>query len=161
MSNFSKEELALSEIKQIYDQVYSAGDILDNKAMSLLSNSSLILTLFGVLQVALITEPQPLVYKIGLVAVFVLYLVLVGFTLWTFRPQDYRGAFKATWKGVDEAILDLEMPDAINQLIANYLDRIEKNKAIIKQKSDRLKKTEYIFFSIMALLLVLSLFVAR
>jgi hypothetical protein len=161
MSDLYKEKLALEEVKQLYNQINEARNILDEKAMSLLSNTSLILTLFGVLQIALVKDPQPVIYKIGLAIVVFLYFTLACILLWILRPQGYRGAFEATWAGVKKAILHLESQDAIYQLISNYFARIRENKAINVGKKKWLQKAMIIFSVIMLLLICLSLFVVR
>lgn len=128
---FSKKEtLALQEIKEMYAQGMDAVEVLANKATSLLANSGLILTLFGILQIALLKIGQPVWYQIGLALVIGLYTVAVILFLVVLAPCDYRMAFVTNWEGVDKAILKLDDEKVLLQLMANYMERIRHNDAV-------------------------------
>jgi len=157
MNDYNKEKLALEEIKQIHECIYEIGDTLDGKAMSLLSNSSLILTLFGILQINSNLEEQSVLYYIGLGSVIALFLFLVGIVMHMIVPKKYRLAFEATWKGIEKAILHQDEPDVYYQLIANYLSRIQNNKEINLKKDKWLRIATGVFIAIIVLMVSLSI----
>jgi hypothetical protein len=161
MKDYIKEKIALEEAKEMYRAIYANGDILDKKATALLSNSSLILTLFSVLQISLIEDEQTISYKIGLAIVVALFLSLVIIILCIIRPKKYHLVFEFTWNGIVETILDQKKSNVFYQLISNYIDRIQHNEKINRKKSKWLNIATYLFSSIILMMIFLSLYVAR
>ena len=157
MNDYIKEKLALDEIKQIHEHFYSVGDIVDGKALGLLSSSSLILTLFGILQTTFDLSEQSVLYYIGLVLTILLFLALVWLVMKVIAPKKYRLVFEATWDGVEKAVLHQKESDVYYQLIANYLARIQYNKEISIRKSKLLRAITGIFVLIIVLIIILSI----
>ena len=158
MNEQEKEILALEEVKNLFNQSFRSNGILDDKATSLLSSSSLILTLFSVLQITLIDD-QSSAYIGGLTIVFFLYLALVLDILWIIWPRAIAVLFEITWESVNEVILNSAIP--IRQLIANYFKLIERNRLVNNRKGRGLNIAIILFIAIMVTLLFLSLFTTR
>ncbi|GEM_PF-4729695 len=156
-----KETLALQEIKEMYAQGMDAVEVLANKATSLLANSGLILTLFGILQLALLKLGQPVWYQIGLALVIGLYAAAVILFLIVLAPRNYRMAFVADWEGVDKAILKLDAEKVLLQLMANYLERIQHNDSIHHRNVVCYQWAIRLFGITTILLVALSLFAQR
>jgi len=156
-----RENLALHEVKEIHVQVLNAVEALSSKATALLSNSGMILALFGVLQIALLEPGQPGWYKIGLALIVILYIAVVILLLIVLAPKDYRLTFVADWDGVDNAIRLHSLEQATTQLLSNYLARIQHNTAIHHRNIVCYQYATRLFGSIVTLLVVLSLFAQR
>ena len=159
MEEEAKKELALKEVYHIYTRYDADATQLDTKVGGLLSSSSLILTLFGVLQLNLVNNAQPKLYQELLILVVVLYLTLVVLTLLALIPQGYKTVFQENWEGVNKSILQPDDPTI--QLIANYLDRIKYNKGINDRKAKLLKIATIVFALLIVLIVIMSLFVRR
>ena len=108
MKNSGKEELALNEVRLLYQKYDADANQIDNKAANLLSSSSLILTLFGVLQIPLLNLSQPLGYKILVAITLIAFFGVIVSTILTLKPQGYKTPFKEDWTGVENAILKKE-----------------------------------------------------
>jgi hypothetical protein len=161
-SDLEKASLALDEVRSFYQKNDADADHMDEKAASLLSSSSLILTLFGVMQIVLIKPTQTIVYQIMLGFIFLLFLALVGLVLYVQVPRKRKTVFVENWEGVEKAILNKKSEkEAIEQLIANYLDRINKNQAINEEKAKWLHIASIIFAGLMAMIVLLSMFSMR
>jgi hypothetical protein len=91
----------------------------------------------------------------------VLYLALVICVLKLLRPRQFKAAFKATWDGVNGAVLNHDPKDAIMQLISNYLARIEHNKNLNENDACLLYWATRIFIALVFLMVVLTLFALR
>jgi len=149
-------------MRLLYQKFDNDTSQLDAKAGNILSSSSLILTLFGILQITLLHSSHSIIYQILLCSVFVLFLALVIFVLLAVTPQGYKTVFDENWDGVEKAILNKSNNrEAIMQLIGNYLDRINFNKNINRQKAISLRKSTVLFAILMVLIVSLSLFGQR
>lgn len=159
LEEVKKNTLALEEVKNMYQSFDNADNIISDKASGIFSSSSLILTLFGTLQIALINTGQSLYYKIGLVLIVIMYIVLVILILWVIAPKKFRTAFVADKEGVEKAILSKNSyNEAILQLIINYLARIDTNKLTIDRKAQVLSICNILFGTLMIFIAILSLF---
>lgn len=145
----------------MYARGMGSVEVLANKATALLSNSGLLLTLFGVLQIALLESNHPDWYKAGLLLVFGLYIITVILLLAVLAPGNYQMAFVADWNGVDHAIRDHSPEDALVQLLANYLGCIQHNDAVHHRNIVRYKWAVRLFGFTVILLVALSLFAQR
>lgn len=149
--------LALEEMRQMYQQVSQAGDALDNKASSMLDNASLILGLFGVLQITLFKQGQSPLYQIMLALIVILYLLMVALSMNAITPRIFRTPIKADWDVLSEHLLIKKERDATLKLISGYVEQIEYNKVQNERKAKRVQWAMIIFFTIIFLLLVLSI----
>lgn len=151
----------LEEIKTKHARSINAIEVLATKATTLIENSGVLLTLFGVLQIALLRNDHPLWYQVGLVAVFVTYGIMIIILLSVLAPQPYEDGFEATWDGIDAAIRDHTYPRALTQLVADYLHSIENNDALNHRNAVLYKLSTYLFGVIIAAIVALSLFAQR
>ena len=162
MDDVIKEKLALEEMRMLYQKYDLDANQLDSKAANLLSSSSLIITLFGLLQLTLLNHSQVIIYQILLVALFVLYSLLVVMVLIVLLPQKYKTLFEENWEGIEKAILhQKDEKSALMQVISNYLGRVQHNQKINRNKARKLKWITWIFATQMVLVVILSLFVIR
>lgn len=160
-TQLKKESLALQETKEMYTHLMDAIDSLTNKATALLENSGLILTMFGVLQIALLQAGQSDWYKIGLGLVVLFYLITIALLLWVLHPKGYRMVFVADWEGIDNAIRNHTLEGATTQLLSNYLARIQHNDVVHHSNVVRYQWATRTFAVTIILLVALSLFAQR
>lgn len=158
-----RAELALEEIRKIYNQHDDDTSIIDGKARDLMANSSLILTLFGVLQIALVKPDQSIVYKIGLGLSIIIYLSMLAVIMFgVLRIRSYKTVFVPSREGIYNAILGKKnYKKAVLQLIGNYVDRIQDNQLQNTKKSKYLTIASWMFVVDISLLVFLSMFVVR
>ncbi len=155
------DALALQEIKEMYARDLNAVEVLANKAVALFSNSGLILTLFGVLQLSLLRENQPVWYKAGVVAIVSIYTIVVVLLLLILSPRSYSMALKANWDGVDEAVRNNPLERALAQLLSNYMAAMQENGIIHHRNIIRYKWATGLFGAIIIAIVALSLFAQR
>ena len=162
MDDLAKEKMVLVEMHLLYRKYDTDADHLDTKASYLLSSSSLIITLFGLLQLTLLKQPQPILYQILLGGLFLLFFLLIGAVLKVLFPKKYKTVFEENWDGVEKSILHQnDEKAAIMQVIGNYLDRIQHNKNINDKKALLLRWATWFFVTQMVLIVFLSLFSLR
>jgi hypothetical protein len=162
MDELQNAKLALDEVRLLYQKHDADSNHIDNKAGSILTGASLILTLFGVLQISLSRDIQSLLYKIMLVVLFILFLGMVVLLMRILSPKEFRTVFKEDWEGVEKAILLKETEEeAALQLVSNYLERIQHNKKIIEGKARQLQWLTRLFAAQMVIIVGLSLYAVR
>jgi len=150
--------IALNEVKQLYQKFDADANHLDQKASTLLSSSSLILTVFSGIQAFLFEGAYYSLNIIILIFIFILYLLLIILILTALFPQGFKTVFIHNWEGVNNAILNKKSEkDANYQLLSNYLDRIEKNKLINDKKAILIKISTILFSILMVLIILISL----
>jgi hypothetical protein len=160
-SYLETETLALREVKEMYAQMQKAIELLASKAMALLQGSAILLTLFGVLQIELLKQGQPLWYQSGLVLTIVVYAVTVVLLLLALAPRVYRMALDADWDSLDKAIRNHTLEHAMTQLLSNYLDRIQYNDSIHHRNIQCYKWATRLFGVVVVILVGLSLLAQR
>ena len=160
MSVKYKRELALEELRRQYSQIDSDADVIDQKSKDLVANSSIVLTLFAGLQATIFTYDKAPAYYLGLAFILVLFVIMLALIIYIIRPQSYATPFEATNKSVKDTILGQKSDnDAVEQLIVNYIARIQNNAAIIEKKAKYLGYAYSLFVGIMILSIAFSFFV--
>lgn len=156
-SELALAELALKELKEQYNLTISFAVELDSKARAILSSASLILTLFGALNLALPGQTSgsaPDYYLYAIVAIFAVYLVLLVSTLFALLPDVYKTPFPATKKETERVILQQEsILDAQYQLIVNYIGIINDNQFVNNRKA-LASTVSIVFFALLVVLLI-------
>lgn len=161
ISYLETETLALQEVKEMYAHIQAAIELLASKAMALLQGSAILLTLFGMLQIELLKQGQPLWYQIGLVLTIVIYATTVVLLLHVLAPQTYRMAIDADWDTLGSVIRNHTLEHATTQLISNYMDCIQHNDIIHHRNVQRYKWATRLFGIVVVILVGLSLLAQR
>ncbi|MCW5838633.1 MAG: hypothetical protein KIT29_01845 [Anaerolineales bacterium] len=151
-------ELALEELRGIYNRVKETSDVLDGKASALIENSSIVLTVFTGFQ-AVMRGSTDVDTQLGpsLFLPYALFFMMLAVLLFSLRPQVYKLPFIPDLNGVSRAILSKRSyKQAVLQLVVNYQARIEHNQGVNNKKVQFLNFAYCIFIVIMALLIAFS-----
>lgn len=151
------EELALEEMRRAYQEYSTASDVLDQKSSALLQSASLILALFGLLQLTPLKAGQSVVLWIGLGVAVVLYVALLILSTDALSPRDYELPIKADRDVVTSAILVNLPRDAVMTVLSGYVARIPHNRRLNEEKAKRVKWASACLALIVFLLVSLSL----
>lgn len=127
--------LALEELRRAYDIQNSANDLIDQKAAGVLGNASMILGLFGLLQLTLLRDGQPALYQAGLLVILGLYATLIVLVAATLYPNTFKTPIKADWDVVWQSVLGQADNDADLSMISGYIDTVQALRAINARKS--------------------------
>src|SRR5438034_157728 len=85
-----REELALEEMRRAFHEHSTASDVLDQKSSALLSSASLILGLFGILQLTLLKPGQSPWYWAGLGVAVLLYIGMIVLSTNALIPRSFK-----------------------------------------------------------------------
>lgn len=145
-------QLALEEMRLQMGRVFQASDSLDQKANFLLAGSGLLITLAVALMPRMFTS---LLQTLILVAAALLFAAMTYFVLRALAPAIYHGPIKADYAVLEEYVLNEPADDALANMIAGYVARIEQNKAINDAKALAINRC-MVLFAVILLLLVLA-----
>ena len=127
-------QLALSELRIQLSQTLQAGDALDQKINNTISAAGLIIAITSTLQISLSTDTSNL-YWVFLIFAVLLYITAVVLALFGMKPQNYKMAISADWNELDKHIFLRSEHDALLVLLSGYVESIENNNRINKQKA--------------------------
>jgi len=151
----SDVRLALEEMRIAHDQIYKSGDVIDQKANTILVVAGLVITLTSSVKISLGLTSSLLYWIIFIVAIS-FYLFAVILTLIGAIPKTYKLPIAAKWEVLDERILGETERDAILSLLRAYMDQIQYNEAINKRKRINYKCS---MISLILSLLLISLLI--
>jgi len=152
-----KEKLALEEMRRSFDLNDNSSDVLDQKASSILGNSSVIIGIFMTLHIALITTPKTTLYWMGILLLLGTYLVLVILCASAFWPTNYRRPIQINWETISTEILSTSAKNVNQRLISSYINCINYNKEKNNQKATRIKIASFLMFAIICILGIISI----
>jgi len=155
------EKLALEEMRRLLDEHSKSSDMLDRKAMTLLGSASFIISLFGLLQLRLISGAQPDAYRLGIVVVVILYIILVFLTTNALKPRKYRSPIAPEWDVISENIFEKESKDALFTMVSGYIESINCYENHTAEKARLIRIASWCLSFIVLLLFILSLFTNR
>lgn len=133
------EELALTEMRQAYQNCNATTDNLDRKAIALLSSASLILALFGILQLKPFDRGQTDLYWVVLSTALVLYFVMLGLCAYVIAPRRYNTPIKADKEVLGGSILCKPPREAVMTLLSGYVEQIQHNRLSNQKKAFPIK----------------------
>jgi hypothetical protein len=151
------EELALTEMRQTYQNCNATSDNLDQKSTALLSSASLILGLFGVLQLETFKAGQSPVYWFMLIVAVALYIGMLVLCTNSIMPRDYMTPIKSDWNVLGEYILAKAPRDAVLTLLNGYVTQIPRNRQQNDAKAERIRWASWCLVGIVIVLLALSM----
>ena len=126
--------LALEEMRFNMQQVLNNGDSLDQKVNILLVAAGVVLAITSTLQVTLSPDRSNIYWGILIFAI-ILYLLAVGFILFSSKPYMYHLAMSAKWEDLDKYLFNTSEREAILTLLAGYVDQIQYNEQINRRKA--------------------------
>ena len=151
-----QEKLALDELRRSYDVISRSSDTLDQKAGTLLSSAGLVTGLFTALQIALIGPDQSLLYKVGLLAILLLFLVLIALCTSIFWTKSYKIPLKADWPTIYTNVLSPPPGESTQKMIASYITWTSYNRRLNAAKAFRFRVASVLLFLIVASLVLIS-----
>jgi hypothetical protein len=146
--------LALDEQRRAFDKVDSSADALDQKLQALFGSASLIISLIGTLQIAILRDTAGVLFWVILGVVALLYSVMVIIILVGLQPLEYYEPTFSNWNTLDARLFHKPERDAVLLQIALYLDYIELNKEINNGKIAKIRWAAGLFGLILLILLV-------
>lgn len=155
--DFYNENLALEEMRLAFQEHSNASNVLDQKASVLLNSASLILGLFGILQLTLPKAGQSPLYWIAIMLALALYLGIILISTNALLPRTYQAPIRADWNVLSENILMLEPRDALLKLLSGYVEYIPQNRKLNKQKACRIRIAAWLLAFIIIILVLSSL----
>jgi len=157
MKDMYCEELALEEMRRSFSEYKKAADVLDQKVNTLLNTASLVIGLFGLLNIRLLENGQPAYYWVGFIVVVLLYLSMIALCTNALQPAEYMNPIKADWDVVHDNILILSPKEAVLKMISGYIEYIPHNKRVNEIKAKKVRISTWLFGIIVVLLFTLSL----
>ena len=151
----SDVRLALEEMRIAHDQIFKSGDVIDQKANTILVVAGLILALTTSVKISFGLTSSFLYWIIIFVSIS-FYLFAVILTLFGAKPTTYKLPIAAKWEVLDERIFGETERDAILSILSGYVDQIQYNEAINKRKG-KIYLVSMISLIVSVLLLVISL----
>jgi len=134
MSN-SDVQLALEEMRRLHQAMDAANDALDAKVMSLLQTAGPLLAIAAALQAALtpgLLQSSWYVFFLALAAG--LYFLLTIAAMYLLKPVEIALPLKADRDVIGAEILQRDEREALLALVAGYIESINANRRVNKQK---------------------------
>lgn len=157
MNRLAQLELSLKELRRYYDLLCDNADRIDQKASWLLNSSSIIVGLFGMLQLTLLHSGQICIYWVGVVLLLLAYIGLILTCVRILSPRPYKFPITAKWEAISNDILEKETDEAYATAISSYLEHILNNRQINEGKARDLRTAAFILTFIIVLLVILGL----
>ena len=148
-------EIAIEEALRELDRQHEGVNALNAKARSLLSATSMILALVGILQLILTADRSQAFRKIFGVAIF-LYAVLVALSAMIQQPIKLKGPIKAEWDTISIAFAWPRRIEMLEQRLINTLNAIDHNEKPIARKRLAASFASWLLPAIVGLLLAAS-----
>lgn len=156
MSNIKieKAQIVLEEMRRMFELVETNTRTLDEKSNNLLSNSSIILTLFGAIQLSIPEGEIPKIVTIGLMVLLILFVFLVIFLFKATKPRNYQTPFAADWEDIDSALHTYKsLEDTLDHVSSRYRNKIVYNEELNANKVKKYK-CAYILYIVMIIIMV-------
>ncbi|QYK50179.1 MAG: hypothetical protein KF701_07220 [Anaerolineales bacterium] len=154
LNNF-KLEAAIEELRDQYKQLGLNAGIIDDKLKGLLSNSSILVTLFAGLNSAKLLAAiatSKICIPLAISAAFLFLLVVCFVGLW---PQNYKQPFQAA--NLKKLFLEKRTKgDVLEQIVNNYVARIAEFEALNRQKAQWLELAYFGFVLVIVLILMFT-----
>ena len=146
--------LVLEEQRRAFDKVDASADSLDQKLQALFGSASLIISLVGTVQIAVLRAEAGLFFWGVMILAVLLYGTMVIVILVGLRPLEYYEPTYSNWDLLNERFFHQIESDAITQQIALYVDYIEANRALNQAKIRWLNIAAVLFAVILMMLLI-------
>lgn len=151
-------ELILEETRAMYLEVNENSKSLDEKALSIITGSTIILTLFSALQSLFSILDINFLFLDFMEVIIILFIIMLILLIYAISPRKYRMVFEADWEKIENGILiHKTIDDVYRQLISNYIDRIKINSELNRKKSKLIIYASLIFSIIIAALIIASI----
>jgi hypothetical protein len=150
-------QLTLEEMRRSFDDYSMSASELNRKGNSLLGSGSLVVSLFGFLQLNLLQEGVSISYAIGLVLLILLYILLIIFSTSAILPKRYMNPISADLDLIGNEILRQSKSYAYKKVIASYVEQIHHNQAINDRKSCQLRAASWLLVAIVSIMPLVAL----
>lgn len=160
MSNkkIEKAQIALEEMRKMFELVGNNTNTLDEKAYNLLSNSSIIFALFGAIQLSIPEGNIPPLVIIGLVTLLILFLLLLIFLFKATRPRNYKTPFAADWKDINSALDTYDsIEDTLDHVTSRYRNKIVANEKLNASKVKSYNSAYYLYIAMIFIMVIISI----
>jgi hypothetical protein len=150
------EKLVIEELRRSFELNDNSSNVLDQKANSILSNTSVIIGIFMTLHIAIINYPKTIYYWIGIIVLMMLYFMLVLLCTSAFWPTDYKRPIKINWETISMDILDNKKKNIPERLISSYINSINYNKLKNERKVVRIRISSFVMFLLVCIIGIIS-----
>ncbi len=123
--NIPNKRMVLEEQRRAFDSIGAASSILDAKLQALLGSASLIISLVGTVQIAVLRQTGGWAFWLGLAVIISLYIWMVNVIIGGLKPLEYLTPISNDWDQLTEQFFDVDENEGLNQQISNYLEYTE------------------------------------
>lgn len=160
LNNLMGYQVSIEEMRFKLSEQYHSLEVFKKFGEQMVSIASLVMVIGSSLQIfnATVTSNR-LIFNVLIVVAMILYLLLIGFSLYLSNPVKVKGPTPANWDELYEGFI--AVPDNIaiqRKLISNYLEAIQKNEPILNDRKYLPKSLSVLLVLIVFLFVVLSLF---
>jgi hypothetical protein len=146
--------MVLEEQRRAFDAIGVASGILDGKLQTLLGSASLIISLVGTVQIAVLRQTGGWAFWLGLAVIISLYIWMVNIIIGGLRPLEYLTPVSDDWNQLTEQFFEVSENEGLNQQISNYLEYTEQNRGLNFNKIQAVHRATRLFMIILVVLLI-------
>jgi hypothetical protein len=152
--NIPNKRMVLEEQRRAFDSIGAGSSILDGKLQALLGSASLIISLLGTIQIAVLRQTGGWAFWLGLVVIISLYVWMVNIIVRGLKPLQYLTPVSDDWNQLTEQFFEVDENEGLNQQISNYLEYTEQNRALNFKKIQAVHRATRLFMVILVALLI-------